>query len=243
VGVVMKREVQDFLYTICLSALLVLVFTGCGGGTTGTSGTSELRFLGSAARGDGSPIAEEPMDVIDEATQLQLLASGTDKRGDFEMTLPRPSLGVVVEIQGARTPPITSGLAGSVTISAALLQKEEGEISVSAAFSASPRLLTTCSSFAVNGNTVKLSGQNSIESCTLLVGVESSSLLSQMKIALTAKCGGKLRTFAEDTVQGARGLGSVDLSLVDYSSCIEPRVEVIDGSGRLTPITFEISRF
>ena len=237
----MKESVGKFLRTLCLSVVHIVIFTGCGGGTTGTSGTSELRLLGSAFREDGSPLAEEPMDVIDEATQLQLLASGTDKRGNFEMVLPRPELGVVVEIAGARTLPITSSLGGSVTTSTSLSQNDGGGIAVLGAISASPRLLTKCTSFSVKGNSIQFFGQNPVEPCTLLVGVESTSPGSQVAVSLRARCAGELRTFAQDTVQGIKGLATLDLSLIDYRSCVEPRVEVIDGSGRLTSIVFEFS--
>ncbi len=237
-----NKTVRYFLRASYSPLFVLLVCIGCGGGTTGTSGTSELRLLGSASREDGSPIVEESMDVIDEATQLQLLASSTNKRGNFLMTLTRPALGVVVEIDGARTLPITSSLAGNVTISTLLSQNQEGNISVTDQFSASPRLLSTCASFEVSGNTIRTSRQIVPESCSLLLGVESSSLQAQVKVLLTAKCSGTLRTFAQDTVQGVRGLATVDLASIDYGSCTEPRVELVSNRGKIAPIVFEISR-
>lgn len=236
------EPIGKFLRTLCIHVACILLCAGCGGGTTGTSGTSELRLLGSVSEEDGSPVRDEPMNVIDEATQLELLASGTDKNGNFRMVLPRPALGVVVEIAGARTLPITTSLAGSVAISTSLLKKEQGELNVVGAVSASPRLLTKCTSFSVKGSSIQFTGQQTPESCTLLVGVESQSLRSQVKISLRARCNGELRTFAEDTVLGVKGLGRVDLSLVDLSTCVEARVEVTEQGGELTPILFEFSK-
>jgi len=225
---------------VLLSYILPLALGSCGGGTTGTSGTNELKIIGSAAGKDGTPLSDQPMSVIDETTKVSLLTSGTDGTEAFQMVLPRPEFGVIVEILGRRTPSLDSLLQGDITISTSLVQEGSGEILFGNTLVASLRLSSSCRSFTLGSNHLELVDSSSREACTIYVEFESSHPTAQISMTLVAICGGERKVLDGNSQNGSVGVGTLMLSLPSLKECSEAQVEVTDLSALLATISFPV---
>lgn len=75
-----------------VSLLLILLFVGCGGGTSGTDGGQTVRILGSLVNQNSSPLPAATVTVLDSGESTQ-----TDASGAFALETPStPSLTVEV---------------------------------------------------------------------------------------------------------------------------------------------------
>ena len=118
----------NFVSRCAVASLLFsfLATQGCGGGTTGTSSTGELRLLGQVeqgqAEGYSTPASNKPMTVYSGSTEQELVSAATDNEGRFEMVLPGEETSVVVEIEGERSTPVNRVFSGSSIVVTSFLR-------------------------------------------------------------------------------------------------------------------------
>ncbi len=91
--------------TRILSAVIFCFVVSCGGGTTGTSSTGELKMQGRAEKISGQPLSQAELVVFSTTSDKPLIASNTDLQGRFNLLLPGSEVGVTLELEGERLDP------------------------------------------------------------------------------------------------------------------------------------------
>jgi hypothetical protein len=108
----------------CFISLLIGFLLGCGGGTTGTSSTGELKLIGEAIGANNRPAANKDMIVYSGGDLSQELGtSATDANGRFEMVLPGSESAVSVAVEGGSRLNIRRKFSGSSIVSALLVDE------------------------------------------------------------------------------------------------------------------------
>lgn len=172
------------------AAVALFVVAGCGGGgTTGTSPTSELRFTGAISDFTGAPQGDAAMQVTSFNSGAVLVQTSSSSRGSFEMTLPGSESAVVVEVGTAKTPPIRKQLEGSSAVSAKLTLRTESAISVDKSIEAQVVSTNLCSAFITEENQI-VQVSNLVENpCTIQIHTVSATIPSNQIIgSVYASC-------------------------------------------------------
>jgi hypothetical protein len=182
---------MEIINRFFLGAVIALfVLAGCGGGgTTGTSQTSELSFTGAISDYTGAPQGDVAMQVTSFTSGEVLIRTSSTPRGGFEMTLPGSESAVVVEMGSAKTPPIKKQLEGSSAVSAKLTLRTEGAISVDKSVEAQVVSTNLCSAFITEANQI-VQVSNLVENpCTIQIhAVSATTPTNQIIGSVYASC-------------------------------------------------------
>ncbi len=237
----MAREKREMIRRILLAmSAISLVVSGCGGGTTGTSSTGELKLLGTGQTASGSPLTDAPMTVYSAQTDDELLASETDERGSFEMSLPATEQALVVEVAGKKTTPLVRSYSGSSVLSTTLLQESSGNIRFSTVVEARIDTASLCSSLKADNNSLIIVKQVEGESCEISLDASSqgdSELLISGEVR--SVCGGQEQVTDSNSANSGESLRlTIDLS--DTNACLPKEVVIFTDSDDVPPILIPI---
>ncbi len=237
----MAREKREMIRRILLvMSAISLVVSGCGGGTTGTSSTGELKLLGTGQTASGSPLTDAPMTVYSAQTDDELLASETDERGSFEMSLPATEQTLVVEVAGKKTSPLVRSYSGSSVLSTALLQESSGNIRFSTVVEARIDTTSLCSSLKADNNSLIIVKQVEGDSCEISLDTSSQGnddLLISGQVR--SECGGQeLITDSNSALSDGSIQLTIDLS--DTAMCLPKEVVISTDSDDVPPISIPI---
>ena len=205
-----------------LLALMLLV-NGCGGGTTGTSSTGELKFAGYIQDSTGERIVFTPMLVRSGVSETPLLTAATNSEGSFDMSLPGSEAGLVVEIEEKRSAILSRSYIGSSQLSTVITKSPAGELTFSGSFEGRIDPDALCGSFAVEGNS--LFQQSELDSpCPIRVVVTSSDYpLTSFRGVLEARCGSEIVTVAS-SAGDSQGVMVLDLAPALGEGCSPRRL-------------------
>lgn len=218
----------------CRGLLIAFLFLlgGCGGGTTGTSSTGELKLAGYIQDASGARITFEPMLVRSGATDTPLLGASTDAQGDFIMSLPGNESSVKIEIAGNSSSPLARNYLGSSLLSTIVTRDLQGEIQLSGSFELRIDPDTLCSSYALEDNALLQKGEI-VTPCFVRTLVSSSDYpTSSFKAVLDARCGSEIVTVST-SVADSEGAIDVDLAAAASEGCAPNRLVIsseLDGS-------------
>lgn len=174
---------------LCVST--ILSNTGCGGGTTGTSPTGELKFSGVAEDADGSRAGRLTMTVRSGENDEALVDSGTNANGEFAMDLPGSEEQLVVQVDGVGSTSIARQQRGNGTMSAKLAVTREGALTSRDLSEAQVDSSTLCSNLEVSGNSIKVVGPVGSKECLVDIVIASQELtLGSFTATLRGVCGG-----------------------------------------------------
>lgn len=224
---------------LVLIAISIIV-SGCGGGTTGTSSTGELKLLGTGQSASGSPLTDAPMTVYSAQTDDELLASQTDERGSFEMSLPATEQALVIEVAGKKTTPLVRSYSGSSVLSTRLRQEASGDIRFSTVVEARIDTASLCSSLKAKDNSLIIVKQVEGESCEISLDTSSHGA-SDLPISgeVRSVCGGQEQVTDSNSADSVGSLRlTVDLS--DITGCLPKEVVIFTDSDDVPPISIPI---
>jgi hypothetical protein len=205
-----------------LLALMLLV-NGCGGGTTGTSSTGELKFAGYIQDSTGERIVFTPMLVRSGVSETPLLTAATNSEGSFDMSLPGSEAALMVEIEGKRSAPLNRSYAGSSQISTVITKDLTGDLTFSGSFEGRIDPDSLCSSFGIEDNGLFQQAQISSQ-CLIRIFVASSDYpLTSFIGALDARCGSEVVTVATSAA-GLQGVVELDLATALAEGCSPRRL-------------------
>ena len=220
-GCCIRRET---LALVC--SALILLGTGCGGGTTGTSPTDTLKFSGFAEAADGTRAPQLTMTVRSATTDELLADSGTDQNGDFLMVLPSSEESLEVDVSGFNSTTVARMQRGGGTLTAKLAVAPEGFMRAEQVSEAQIESSSLCSSLTISGSGLVITGPLPQEPCGVTVLVASQQLnLTTFSGTLRANCKGSptvLQTAAVDAV----GRVEFDLTPAFGTECSDLKIEV-----------------
>lgn len=238
----------------CALSLITAAILGCGGGTTGTSSTGELKLIGEARGPNDRPAAYRNMIVYSggDLSQEELAVSATDSNGRFDMSLPGSESSVSVAVEGGARLNIRRKFSGSSVVSTLLV--DTTDINKSAinrdicvdgsdgcAYSSDQNKLfflrysyevyidpnDICARLGTENNSVLVREVLADTPCEVVIAAYSEQIPSSRFIAkLLGKCNGNERTLLE-VAASSDGEMRVDLSQLVRERC-EPtgRIEV-----------------
>lgn len=190
---------------------LLAQVAGCGGGTTGTSSTNELKLAGYAQSASGERLSALPMTVRSANDQSELIVSKTDNTGSFTMELPGSESSVLVEIEGKRSSPIARRFKGSSIVSTVLTLSSTGDILSEGSFEAQVDGDSLCQALEIEGNQLYVKGQPS-GPCEVRAQIASSAYpLSTFSATFEGTCNGESLVLSTTPVDGS-GRVSIDVS-------------------------------
>jgi hypothetical protein len=204
----------------------LLVHTaGCGGGTTGTSSTGELKLAGYAQGSSGQRLGDRSMTVRSGVDQGELLASQTDAEGSFTMALPGSESSVLIEIDGKVSSPIARRFNGSSILSTVLTLSSSGGFISQGSFEVQVDQASLCQSLGIEGNELYVKGAIS-GPCEVRARIAPTSYsLSSFSASLEGICDGSstlISTVPADTT----GVVSIDVGGAIEGGCSSPRIVV-----------------
>jgi hypothetical protein len=207
---------------VILVGLLVHA-AGCGGGTTGTSSTGELKLAGYAQAGSGQRLSELPMTVRSGGDQGELLSSQTDAEGSFAMALPGSESSVLIEIDGKLSSPIARRFSGSSVLSTVLTLSSDPSILAQGSFEVQIDEASLCSALGIEGNDLYVKGVAS-EPCEARARIASTSYaLSSFTASLKGRCDGSSSVLATASADRA-GVVSIDVGGAIERGCDSLRI-------------------
>lgn len=217
-----------------------IILCGCGGGTTGTSSTGELKLLGTSQTASGAPITDAPMTVYSAQSDDELLASQTDERGAFEMSLPASEEALVVEVAGKKTTPLVRSYSGSSVLSTNLLQEASGNIRFSSVVEVRIDTDSLCSALNADGNSLIIVKQSQGARCELSLDTSSQGNHAlRISGEVRSMCSGEERVTDSNT---AHSDGSIRLAvdLSNTSACSPREIVIFTDSDDVPPISIPI---
>jgi hypothetical protein len=220
------RRAITFFNIACLSLLTIAPLgVGCGGGTSGTSSTGELKLAGSAKDSSGAPLGNTPMLVRSASDDQELLSSETDARGDFGMLLPGDQSSVLVQIDGKQSQPITRAFTGSSVVSTILERADSGDLTTPGGFEVQIDPESLCSSVGTENNELFIQGDLT-PSCLVKLMLSSSDYpLSTFSGVLRSRCrGGRVATATSSP--DSQSVISVDLWSAAEQGCSPYEIQV-----------------
>ncbi len=202
-----------------LLSIAVCVLSACGGGTTGTSSSDSLRFSGYAQGADGIRAAQLSMSVISATTNENLVDSGTNDAGEFEMELPPTESAFEINVTGVGTTTISRQQRGVGSMASKLSATSSGTLIAEDVFEVQAISPALCSTVTVSGNSLVVSSDTSTSPCPVQFAVASSSLpLASFRANLEANCGGA-QQIINSVGASPQGVLTVDLSQAFARSC------------------------
>lgn len=210
-----------------IPVLFVATIIGCGGGTTGTSPTNELKFSGLVQQSNGTPAPSLLMTVRSGLTDDNLLDSGTNEQGEFAMDLPAAEESLVIDVQGVGSTTVTRAQRGAGTITAKLRVMPEGGLSTSQLSEAQIDEAALCSSLAVSGNMLAIVGDVGQEPCPVVISVDSQELgVAEFTGILSAVCD-NARVDLEAAKASQQGEMTLDLNRAFSRGCEDVELSVL----------------
>jgi hypothetical protein len=207
----------------------VVTIIGCGGGTTGTSPTNELKFSGLVQQSNGTPAPSLLMTVRSGLTNDNLLYSGTNEQGEFAMDLPADEESLVIDVQGVGSTTVTRAQRGAGIITAKLQVMPEGGLSTSQLSEAQIDEAVLCSSLAVSGNMLNIVGDVGQEPCLVVISIASQKLgVAEFEGVLSAVCDNtRVDLEAARASQQGQGQIALDLNRAFSRGCEEVKLSVL----------------
>lgn len=235
--------------------LVTLLLSSCGGGTTGTSSTGELRLQGRAEKIQGSPLAGAEMVVFSADSGRELLGSRTDAQGNFTMALPASETGLVLEIEGETTPQLNRHFSDSSVLTTVIVKQSVSNERPTQGNSDNPSRrffdvrytfelhindLTLCTSLSTRNNKIFI--DSPIESATCPIEIEAFSNELQGETfysQLIGICDGD--TMPLSLVRGnAEGRMTVDIGEASRKGCTSLYISTYSVQASDTRISFPI---
>lgn len=226
---------------LCYSLFGLLVFTvGCGGGTTGTSSTGELRLAGYAQATSGERLATIPMTVRSGEDQDELLASKTDAEGVFAMSLPGSESSVVVDVNGQRSSPIVRSFNGSSVLSTILTVPSGGTVLAQDSFEVQIDEGSLCQALGIDGNELFVKGAPS-QTCQVRVRISSNTYpLSTFSGSLEEICDGSSTVISSVSAAGD-GTVTLEVGNAIVRGCDSLKIRVLSSSDPARQIILPIN--
>ena len=204
---------------------LVTLGGGCGGGTTGTSSTGELRLSGYAQDSSGARLGDTAMLVRAASDDQELRSSATDAQGDFGMELPGDQASLLIEIDGKRSQPITRSFTGSSVLSTVVTSADSRELSTAGGFEIHIDPDSLCGSVGTQDNELFIQGDLTSQ-CAVKIQVSSSDYaISTFSAVLRARCDDDVVAI-ETSRPDSQGDISVDLSEATERGCSPYEIQI-----------------
>lgn len=205
---------------------VALSLTACGGGTTGTSPTGELKLAGFAEQSDGDRAPGLSMTVRSGTTDRNLKDSGTDERGEFAMELPASENVLIVDVAGLGAATIARQQRGAGTITTKLVKTVSGDLNTAGLFEVQIDESSLCTALLLNGNQLVVTGEVSGPDCpvTLTVAAQSAPV-SSFNASVVAVCNG-LERVLQSQAADRTGTVTVDLKDAIVRDCTGIRISV-----------------
>ncbi len=213
-------------YIVRLAVLaLVALGSGCGGGTTGTSSTGELKFSGYAQDSSGARLGDTPMLVRAASDDQELRSSATDAQGDFGMELSGDQASLLIEIDGKRSQPITRAFTGSSVLSTVVTSDKSGELSTAGGFEIHIDPESLCSAVGTENNELFIQGDLT-SPCAVKIQVSSSDYaISTFSAVLRARCEDAVVAISTSPADGEGDI-TVDLSQATDRGCSPYEIQI-----------------
>jgi len=204
---------------VLLTAALLVCLSACGGGTTGTSPTGELKFSGVAEKADGARAGMLNMTVRSGSSDEALADSGTNSQGEFLMQLPASEEMFVIEVAGVGSTSIARMQRGEGSMSAKLAAMKDGTLVAAQLSESQIDSSTLCESLAVEEGGLRVDGALGQGACLVDIVVESQELaVASFYGTVLAKCNGA-RDLIQQSRADATGRVRFDLSSALSSGC------------------------
>jgi hypothetical protein len=225
------------------AAILGLVVPGvisCGGGTTGTSSTDTVKFLGIAEQADGRRAAFLKMTVRSGRTNESLEESGTDAKGDFVMTLPANESSLVVDVSGIGSTTVQRQRQGRGVLAAKLAVTRQGTLEAAQQYEVQIDEDSLCSRLASEGSELLVVGQESDTPCGVTLSVKSQQLTPRLfRGSVVAVCDGASVVLNSEVASDA-GKISLDLQEAFDRDCRDIRLVVTSTEAAQLRATFPV---
>ncbi len=221
VGIKGSRMIRAVTHTnIARVAVLTLVTLGggCGGGTTGTSSTGELRLSGYAQDSSGARLGNTAMLVRAASDDQELISSATDAQGDFGMALPGDQSSLLIEIDGKRSQPIARSFTGSSVLSTVVTSADSRELSTAGGFEIHIDPESLCGAVGTEDNELFIQGALT-SPCAVKIKVSSSDYATSTFSAVLRARSGDDVVVIETSRPDSQGDISVDLSRATERGC------------------------
>ena len=233
-----SRKIRASLVSLMISLTIGIV--GCGGGTTGTSSTEELRVKGYAEAASGERLGDVPMVVRSGSGDQELLVSQTDQKGDFDMSLPGEEDSIVIEVGGQDSPEVRRNFSGSSVLSTVLAVDTAGAPSTSGIFEVQIDAASLCDSLTAKGNTLYIIQEPVGQSCPISLSTHSDQQsLNPLRGEIIARCDGEPQTFASALTNQAGEL-RLDVPWSQVTGCDSIEVVVFPSAQRSRTVSISV---
>jgi hypothetical protein len=229
------------LKSIAIVILFSLFPTACGGGTTGTSPTGDLRLQGSVFTSSGAAVARTAMSVLPDDNSALAVTATTDQEGAFDMSLDGDVSRFSIEITDHASPSFTRAYQEASIVSALVIQENSGQISLPSVVEAQVDNNRLCSQITSEDNTIFISGDVLDSSCVIPLNINfTQSTKIQYQVMVEGVCNQKETIFSQLPVTQS-GLWEVQLpkSLEPNCAITSLSIESDDGLHQIRfPIVF-----
>lgn len=221
----MHTRITTYTSKLRLSVLVALALASCGGGTTGTSPTDNLKFSGYAEQSDGSRAGGLSMTVRSGATNQDLKESGTDPQGDFEMRLPESESSLVVDVVGVGATTVRRLQQGAGTL-AAKLSAGQGGLGADLQFEVQVDTSDLCPILSAQGDELLVTSGDLVSSCPVSFSIASPRLLlGKFRGEVAGECNG-VQTAVTSAKATQAGKLTLDLSDALARGCKDVRIVI-----------------
>ncbi len=225
---------------LTLTSTLLIACCGCGGGTTGTSSTGELKILGTSQNAFGTPISETPMTIYSADSNEELLASQTDEQGIFEMSLAPEEQSVTVEISGQRTAPLVRSYSGSSVLSTTLVQTSDGRLTFGTGFEVQIDSSSLCPGASTTGNSLNISEEQIAGSCGISIQATSHGDTPLVISGEVRSDCGNISQVTDGTVASSDGVLQLSLAAASSEGCVPREIVLRANADNVLPITIPL---
>ncbi len=233
------KSLKTRAYLVSLMISLTIGLIGCGGGTTGTSSTEELRVKGYAEAASGERLGNVPMVVRSGSGNQELLVSQTDQKGDFDMSLPGEEDSIVIEVGGKDSPEVRRNFSGSSVLSTVLAIDTAGAPSTSGTFEVQINAASLCDSLIAKGNTLYIIQEPVGQSCPISLSTHSDLQSNPLRGEIIARCDGEPQTFATALTNQAGEL-LLDVPWSQVTGCDSIEVVVFPSAQRSRTVSISV---
>ena len=238
--VMMMKSSKTSASLVAFLISLTIGIVGCGGGTTGTSSTDELRVKGYAEAASGERLGDVPMVVRSGVGDQELLASQTDQKGDFDMSLPGEEDSIVIEVGGKDSPEVRRNFSGSSVMSTVLAVDTAGAPSASETFEVQIDAASLCDSLISKGNTLYIIQEPVGQSCSISLATYSDQeSLTPLRGEFIARCDGQPQTFATSLANQA-GEIRLDVPWSRVTGCESIEIVVFPSAQRSRTVSISV---
>ena len=207
------------LKSIAIVILFSLFSTACGGGTTGTSPSGDLRLQGSVFTSSGAAVARTAMSVLPDNNSALAVNATTDQQGAFDMSLDGDVSRFSIEITDHTSPSFTRAYQEASIVSALVIQENSGQISLPSVVEAQVDNNRLCSQITSEDNTIFISGDVLDSSCVIPLNINfTQSTKIQYQVMVEGVCNQKETIFSQLPVTQS-GLWEVQLPKSIQPNC------------------------